>query len=222
MALSGSIDYSLTARELITYALKKIRVVAAGETPSAEDMQDSLEDLNLMLKGLQLRSPNLWRQTVGTVTLVAATASYTLSPRPFRVTEARYRDANGRDLPMEEWTRQEYYDMPVKTNSGIPTAYYVDHQRSTATMYIWSVPSSVTTETIQYTYQRVFQDLDSVDNDIDIPQEHMDTIGYALADRLMETFGVDDPRITRRAAYLMAIADSADREGIVRFEPGRR
>lgn len=219
MATSGSIDYSLTARGLCTYALKKIRVVAAGETPSAEDMADALEELNVMLKGWQLSGPNLWRQTFGSVALVAATSTYTLSPKPFRVIECRYRNTSGIDLPMMELNRQDYVDLPQKTSTGTPTQFYVDYQRAATTLYVWPVPSFVTTETVQYTYQRAFEDLDSLNNDIDIPSEYLDVIGYALADRLQETFGKEVRGVTQRAAFLMAMASSADREGTVRFAP---
>jgi hypothetical protein len=202
--------------------LKKIRVLTHGEDLSAEDAQTALEELNLMLKGLQLEAPSLWRQTDGAVTLVAETASYVLTPRPFRVVEARYRSADGIDLPLCPFVRQEYIDMPLKSSAGVPTSYYVDYQRAAATMYLWPVPSVVTTETIRYTSQRVFEDLDSLNDDIDIPQEYLETVGYQLAARLTDTYGKDEPRVVQRAEYLLAIASQADREDYVQFIPERR
>lgn len=219
MATSGSIDYNLNARQLCTYALKKIRIIGQGETPSAEDMADALEELNVMLKGWQLSGPNLWRQTFGSVTMVAGTASYVLSPRPYRIIECRYRNTSGTDLPMTEMVRQDYVDIPQKTSTGTPTQFYVDQQRASVSLYVWPVPASATTETVQYTYQRVFEDLDALTNDIDIPQEYEDVVGYALADRLQETFGKEIKGVSQRAAYLMAMASAADRETSVRFEP---
>lgn len=220
MATSGSIDYSLNARQVCTYALRKIRVLTAGEDASAEDMETALEDLNVMLNGWQNSGPNLWRQTFGSITLVAATSSYVLSPKPFRVHEARYRNASGSDIPMLGLNRQDYVSIPLKTSSGIPTQFYVDYQRAAATMYVWPVPSSVTSETIQYSFSRAFEDIDAQTNDIDIPAEHLDLVGYALADRLQETYGKEVKGVTQRAMYLMAMASDADREETVRFEPG--
>lgn len=222
MATSGSTDYTMTARQLVTFALRKCRIVATFASPSAEEMASGIEDLNLMLKGWQMSGPNLWRQTEGSVTLVADTASYALSPRPYRVIDARYRDTAGRDLPMEMLTRQEYYDMLLKTTQGIPTQWYFDPQRDAGTLYVWPVLSAATTETIRFTYQRRFEDIDSPDDNIDIAQEYLDVVGYALADRLCDTFGVDDPKIGKRAAYLMAQAASADREDVYRFVPDLR
>lgn len=222
MATSGTITYSLTARGVVTHALRRIRVTPVFDDPSAEDMAMGIAELNLMLKGWQLTGPHLWRQTEGSVTLLANTASYVLSPRPHRISECRYRDANSRDLPMEELTRVEYFEMPLKTTAGIPTQYYMDPQRSSATLYIWPVLSAVTTETIKYTYSRVFEDVASADEDLDIPQEWLDVVSLALADRLQGFYGKSDDRLTARAQASVATAKAMDREDHVRFVPDMR
>ena len=222
MPTSGSIDFSMTTREVCTYALEELRIVAAGETPTADDMAAVRRRLNLMLKSWQITGPNLWRQTDGAATLVASTASYTLSPKPHRVIEARYRDTSGRDLPMFEMTRQEYADLPMKTSTGIPTSYYVDYQRAAVTLTVWPVPVSATTETIRYTYQRAFEDADTLENDLDIPHEYLETVGTSLAVRCLRLFGKSDDQLRVREAQLLAEVSQSDREPFVRFIPERR
>jgi len=222
MSTSASVNYSLNARELATWALKKTRILQEAETASADMMSDAFDDLNLMLKGWMRDGPNLWRQTFGSATLVTSTASYTLSPRPHRVIEARYRSTSGRDVPMTLLTRQEYVDLPLKTSTGIPTQYYVDYQRAAVTLYVWPVPASATTETVQYTYQRYPEDIDTGSNDLDIPPEWFETVGYNLADRLLESYGLKDDRISARAMMLLAAAKDDDREDVVRFVADRR
>ena len=223
MATSGSIDYKLTARGLVTQALRKIGVMPVyQQSANADDMAQGVAELNMMLKGWQLHGPNLWRQTEGSLALTATTASYTLSPRPHRVIECRYRDANGRDLPMEELTREEYFEMPLKTATGIPTQFYFDPQVSSGKLYIWPVMAAVTSETIKYTYSRVFEDIDDVDDDIDVPQELTEVVMYGLADRLQNTYGLTNDRITLMAQTLFRQAESMDREPVIRFRPERR
>ncbi len=222
MATSGSIDYSLTARGLVTQSLRKIGVCPVFDSPSPEDMSQGVAELNLMLKSWQLSGPNLWRQTEGSVTLVADTASYTLSPRPHRVLECRYRDANSRDLPMLELTREEYFEMPLKTVQGIPTQFYFDPQVASGKLYIWPVLASVTTETIKLTYQRVPEDIDDANNDIDVPQECLDLVMWNLADRLQVTYGKEIPGITQRALMMKREFQAMDREPYVRFVPDMR
>lgn len=222
MATSGSIDFGLNARAICTYALEELREIGAGETPSAIDMATVQRRLNLMLKTWQATGPNLWRQTNGSVALVAGTAAYALTPRPFRVVEARYRSAAGVDIPMFDLTRQEYLDMPLKSSAGVPTNYYVDYQRAGATLYVWPVPASVTTETISYTYQRAVEDIDSLDDDLDIPQEYLELVGTSLAVRCLPTFDKEDDSLRTREAMLMADFFDTDREAVVRFVPDRR
>jgi len=223
MSTSGSIDFNMTAEALSTWALRRIGVVAAIDDVPAEIMRDARTDLNLMLKSWAATGPNLWRQTFGSVALSAAVASYTLSPKPFRVVEARYRNASNVDIPMLPLTRQEYVDMPYKITNGVPTQYYVDYQRTAATLYVWPRPASVTIETIQYTYQRAFDDVDAGANDLDIPQEWFETIGYNHAARLLGRFPNDDVAkyVVPMAAELLATARDSDREEFVRFEPER-
>lgn len=222
MATSGSIDFSLTAREVIIHALRLIRVQDAVSDASGADASNAMQTLNLMLKGWQHNGPDIFRITNGSVTLVSATSSYALSPQPYRVIEARYRDASGRDLPMIELGRLDYQELPLKSAAGIPTQFYVDVQRTATTLYTWPVLATATTETIKYTYQRRFEDVDALDNEIDVPQEHLEMVSYSLADRLMDFYGMDNGRITQRAMMLYQKAIDAEREPFVQFVPMMR
>lgn len=225
MATSSSIDFNMTARDVITFALRKINIVAETEEPSADQAARVMTELNVMLKGWQ-KYENLWRLTEGSITLVADDADYALSPVPHRVVSARYRDASSRDLPMAVLTRDEYYDLPLKTSSGTPTQYYVDYQRAVVTFYTWPVISSVTTETIKYTFQRKFEDVDDLGNDIDIKQEHFEVVGYNLAKRIGIDYGVvGSPKYIAASGMADQFLHEAlddDREDFIQLVPGRR
>jgi len=222
MATSGSIDFSLNARDVCTYALQELRVIGSGETPSDDDIDDVKRRLNLMLKSWQVETPNIWRRTTGTVTLVAGTASYVLTPRPFRVTRANYKSASNVEIPMFDLTEDEYLDLPLKTSRGTPTNYFVDYQRAASTMYVWPVPSSVTTEVITYRYQRAFEDVDTLDDDLDIPAEYLETVGENLAVRCFSLFGKKDDELKQRAFSRLVALNNADREQVIRFVPEAR
>lgn len=220
MTTSGSSDFSLTAREAITFALKKLRVVDASQTAGAIEAATAQAELNLMLKGWQ-KYQNLWRLTEGTVTLVANTVSYVLSPVPHRVLSVRYLASNS--VPMEELSRSEYYDLPNTTSTGFPHSFYVDYQRAAATLKIWQPMATVTTETLTYTYQRKFEDIDSLDNDIDVKQEWLEVVGYNLAKRLAPNFGRSKgewfSEVKEEAARLLQDMLDDDREDEVRMQP---
>lgn len=225
MPLSASIDFDLTARGVITAALRKLRVIGEGETPSAQEASDGQQALNLLLKGWQ-KYENLWRLTEGSVTLVADTYSYALTPVPHRVISARYRDANSRDLPLILMTREDYYDLPLKSTTGIPTQYYVDYQRSAATLLLWQAQASVTTETIRYAYQKKFDDIDTLDDDVEVRSEWLNAVVYNLAEELGPEYGmVGTPnfaKIEQQARLHREQLLDDDREDEIRFVPGYR
>ena len=226
MATSGSTDFSLNARQIITYALGKLAVIDPISGPSAEDIETGKENLNVMLKSWQADVPSLWRETEGSTALVAATASYSITAA-YKISSVRYRNASGYDLEMQELTRDEYYSLPNKSAAGAPHSYYVDRQRAGITIYIYGVPASVTTETIKYTYQRRFEDIDSLTDDLDLPAERLALVGYWLALFMAPEFGagVDARRLSSiesMAMMLMQQAKADGRESVYRFEPVRR
>jgi len=60
MAVSGSIDFTVTRDDLIQEALEEIGVVDIGETPSAAQLTSCSRSLNLMLKEWQADGVNLF------------------------------------------------------------------------------------------------------------------------------------------------------------------
>ncbi len=226
MATSGSIDYTLTARDVITYALRKTGVLALTKTPDADEAQNALTELEVMLKEWGLSGPFLFTKREASQTLTSNNPSYSLSTtRPLRILEARYRDANtpARDLPMEPLTREEYFELPLKSANGLPTTYYFDPQAATSTLYVWPVLLVATTEAIVYTYQRRIEDIDDLDNNIDIPQEWLSTVGYNLAARICDDYGVADgvaERILARAESLAKMAKDYERDDRIVMHPG--
>jgi hypothetical protein len=173
-----------------------------------------------------MTGPHLWTKTEGSITMTSATQSYNLvsTLNPVRVLSMRYRDTSSRDLPMEELSRDEYFDLPLKTSAGIPTQYFFDPQRGAPTLYVWPVKATITTETLRVTYQRRIEDIDSLDNDIDIPQEWFETLRYCLADRLLDEYGQSDgvaQRIMARAAQLRLQAEDFERDTFVQFGVGQ-
>lgn len=219
MATSGSVDYSITSRQVIKHALLILRVLASGEDPSGDEADDALTALNLMLKTWGATG-RLWLKTEGSTALVLAQAGYSLSTAR-RILSVRRRTSSI-DTPLNELSRDEYYDLPTKSGIGTPVSWYFDPQRSSRTLYVWPTPSVTVAAntTLQYTYQRVIEDVDALDNDIDVPQEWLEALAYNLADRLMLQFGVDDVRITRRAEILLAemTADSQETASVY-FQP---
>lgn len=226
MATSGSSDFTINAREVIEAALRKMAVLGVAQTLDADEADAARIELNTMIKGWQRSGPHLWRISRGSVTLTNATASYDLAAglNPLRVLSVRYRDTAGRDLPLRRLTGDDYDDLPLKTSSGTPTQFYFDPQRGVPTLYLWPVKATITTETARLTYQRRIEDIDDLSNDMDIAQEHFDVLVYALAERLLDDYGVEGEtakRIIARSQMLLQEAADFEREAMVRFEMER-
>jgi hypothetical protein len=225
MATSGTTAYTQTARQALTTALELVQSCMIGQTPNALNAETARTHANLMLKTWGI-DPRLWIMTEGSVPLVAGTASYVLTAAR-RVTSVRRRTSNI-DTPLIEMSRSEYYDYPSKSASGMPFQYYFDPQRSIRTLYVINVPgtSEAASTTLQYTYQRVIEDVATLDENLDIPQEWQETFDYCLAARLLVPFTrfVSDPatsaKIEERAGTLFAqlTADSQESASVF-FSP---
>lgn len=227
MATSGATDYALTSRGVITTALELCGALQVGETASSEDADLALKHLNLMLKTWGT-DPKLFIEVEGSVTLLAATASYAGSPVSLarRIVGARRR-TSGIDTPLMPLSRQEYLDTPNKTGAGMPVSFYFDPQRSTRTLHIWPVPTTAiaASTTVRIDYHRVIENSDSLDNDPDVPQEWLEAISYSLAARLSMIPGYSADAQVRaeisaraQALYAQLSADS-DESASVFFSP---
>ena len=212
MATSSSIDFNVTARDLISFALLKLGVIGPEDDPSAAQLTRGVRELNLLLKSW-MKYASLWRMTEGSFTSTegAATTSYSLSPAPLHVTQLRYSKTTATESELLWIPRGEYFSLANKSLTGTPQKYYVDYQRTSATMYIHPVNSSTGGgELFDYTYIRKFEDIDTPNNDVDIRQEWFDVVGWNLAARLASDYGKNGQEISARASALLNEALGVD------------
>lgn len=85
MTTSGSVDFSISRDEIIRGALRKNGVISRGQTPSAEDISEGSEALNLIVKQWQSNSdfaPGLkvWSRKRGTIFPALNEREYSLGP----------------------------------------------------------------------------------------------------------------------------------------------
>ena len=119
MALSGTIDFTLTSRQIIKRAMQVIRVIPLGDDPTSAESDDAIQALNLLLKTWG-SNRHLWLYGEGTQALTASTQSYALTG-VYRVISVRSR-TNSIDLPLEQLSREDYSHLPNKTSQGTPVS----------------------------------------------------------------------------------------------------
>ena len=198
MATTGTYTYNITAAGMITEALKILGVAEEGVSATQSQITEALPAFEMYIKSLGKYGLNLWTIQTESIALTASDYTYVPTNKFLKITDLVYRDSSGEDTRMEPLTRQDYWDLPNKTDtSTLPTQFYYDPQRtqSTSTIYIWPAPDSTGAGgTLEVTGQLLFQDVDTAgdgSSNIDVPQEWLETITYGLAVRLAPHFGLD-------------------------------
>ena len=142
--------------------------------------------------------------------------------RPEIINSLRIRTSTGTDTPTTALARDSYFNIPVKTNSARPNQWYYDKQLSFGTIYLWPTPNSVS-DTVNFTFQKMFLDIDSAATDPDFPIEWIDPIVLNLALRLARIKGKDKEfreQLRRDAEQALADVQGYDREpASIYFQP---
>lgn len=220
MSVSGTSSFSMTALQMIDKAFYRLGKGSEGEAISARMYTDGLQTLNLILKSKIGTEDHLALRTEGSLTLVLNQNSYPLTTLfPLRMRSVRRKNTSGYEVPMNELSREEYFDLPNKTASpSTPVSWYFDPQSLTPTLYVWPAPDStaVSQYTLPYTYLRRINDMVNSTDSLDMPQEWLDPIIWMLADDLEPEYPVNDPRLAmkigNKAAQGKMILDSFDDE----------
>lgn len=223
MALSGDISGTLVARDIARMAILLIGGPLDNGEVTTEDGLTITTMLNYMLKSWQAQGCNLWRLSDETVTFPANTKTVQLDPRVLDVMEARF--VGGvtyqRELARYEWG--DYRALPNKDAQGNPTSYTLNKQRTFIEMTLWPVGTDITV--INYSGARVIQDVNDLNDEVDVPQEWVETVYTCLAERLIPIFNIDTlsagvaQRVTQRAQVLYAQMLDFDRPASTFLKP---
>lgn len=91
MARSGSYNYTRTAGDIINDALRKLGVLATGDSADADQSADALVDLNLLVKSWPAKGIDLWRYEEMTVFVDTTSQSYDLGATGDKASFAAYK-----------------------------------------------------------------------------------------------------------------------------------
>ena len=212
MAVSSSTDFSVTGTDIVTRARSLLGIQSAEEPLQDHELVEGLFWLNAMLKAWEADGVMVWTYTEGTFALVASTASYVIGAGgsfttvPLDILQMRI-TRNSTDMEMTRMSREDYYNLPNKTNTGYPTMWMYDRQRDNGTLYVWPAPDT-TAGTLKFTYRRRIMDMDAGTDNFDIPQEWYLAVVYGLANQLLPVYGrsgtarANDIKQTFSGAYL--------------------
>jgi hypothetical protein len=216
MTTSGVTTWELTARDLVTAALRDGRIIASGEDPTADELADCILRFNGMLKTMSTKGA-LFRDAQTTATITAGNPSVTLPVGIRDVSGARHVISATNERPLFPWTRAQYLMLPNKAAVGNPTIYYLSREIGAPVLSVWPVPSS--NITLKLDYSRVAETVTDATQTVDLPSEWQQMIYKNLAVECADLFGAQlSPRYMAQAESLYQQFLDSDRPDFYTFE----
>lgn len=173
-----------TARDIIEAALRKIHVLGKGSSLDDDEAQDALETLNAMMATWSAQGDLIFTESRETFNLTNA-ASYTIgSGGDFNTTRPLYFryvyvSDGSTDYPVKEIDSQQYASITQKNIGNIPQVYYYDAGFPLGTIFLYPVPSSVSTITL-YSFKPLTS-FSGLTTTFSMPEEYKAALIYNLA-----------------------------------------
>lgn len=222
MTTSGITTYSVSRNDIIKAALRALKVLATGEDPTTDMITEANQALNMLIKSWQAKDVGLWLNQLVTVTLFVGTQSYKFGPlggtgnttRPLDFIELRLRDSSGSDTPVELVSREEYFNLNLKSSQGNPSMAYYDPQMANGVLYIWPTADDAT-KTLVGTAKYPVQIFNNLNDTPDFPEEWFRALKFNLAKDLIPEYDVPDNhamKVVMLAQEALTDASDFDRE----------
>lgn len=212
-----------TRDQLITDALEKIGALGLNETPTANQITRGASALTSLFNTFHTFGMPLWKLhrysfsfglfTNGYATM-GTSGTLVTSSMPLKLIGAdRYDSTSQVTVPLNVYTRNEYFDIPAPVNA-VPTQIYFVPKKTYAEVYLWPYPDSYwqTNGSLLIDVQESTDVITSGTDLPDAPDEWEEAIIYGLADRLAPNYGVP---VQERAALTSAFKERLDE--VLRF-----
>jgi hypothetical protein len=200
-----------TARQIITASLRKLGVIASGETPSADELQDGLSALQGLLDSWSTNDLLSYTDTEETFTLTAGKQDYTIgyggdfnTARPLDILGAAVLGTSGIELHLNQLKPDQWRGIPLKSiQSELPTDCFFETSWPLATLQVYPVPSGG--KQIVIYSRKPFASVANVNTSIDLPHGYEDAVVYNLAIEIADEYGAQvSPLLMKRAEDALA------------------
>jgi hypothetical protein len=187
-----------TGATLVRDALKLLGVLAAGESASAEDQEDGIRGLELLLGTWANERLNIHGTRRATYTLTPSLSPHTIgvggtlnTTRPLRIDAARIIRVGQTvetaiDVIADDGQYQAIADKAL--TAEVPQRVWVEQTFPTAKLWLWPVPTTAAT-LVLYTWSRITA-IAAVD-DVSLPDGYENALVHALALQVAPMFGVE-------------------------------
>ena len=114
--------------------------------------------------------------------------------RPVRITDAQYADTiDQSEVPVNRWSRSEYFNQPDKDSSGTVNQFYYSPQLTSGELFVWQVASSVN-NVLRITYTQPAFVYSETTDIINYPSEFFLPLKWAIAAEIGPQYGLADNR----------------------------
>jgi hypothetical protein len=193
MATSGTTTFEsgFSIADIVEEAYERIGIQGV----SGYQLKGARRSLNILFQEWANRGLHYWEVGNNSITLVNGQSVYTM----FRSTadgtsdataiygvddvlEAVYRNSSSVDFPLTKINRSAYQGLSSKTDTGVPTQYFVQRFIDKITITLYLTPGSTEAgNTINYYYVKRIQDAGDYTNDADVPYRFVPCMIAGLA-----------------------------------------
>lgn len=110
-----------------------------------------------------------------------------------RILDVRRRESDDYEIPINFESREDYFNLPNKSQTGLPIQAYYSRQEPEGIMYLWPSPISSST-VINFTYERETNIVTDDADTFDLPSYWLEALTYGIARRCMLKFATSPER----------------------------
>ena len=211
MATSGTTTFESTFSidDIITEAYERL----GRFDYSGNDLKSARRSLNIMFQEWGNRGLHYWQVKNNSITLVNGKSEYTMFRSPTDgtsdatavygvddVLEAVYRNSSSVDFPLTKINRSAYQGLSNKTQTGVPTQYYVQRFIDKVTITLYLTPgSSEAGNFLNFYFVSRIQDAGNYTNEADVPYRFVPCMVSGLAYYLSQKI---NPQLTQNMKLL--------------------
>ena len=187
-----------TASTLISASLRKLGVLAAGETLQGNDAVDGLSALNNMLESWRLEGLMSHTSTFNSISWASAVASKTIgtggdvvTTRPVDILSAVW-EVNNVNYPVDLINGSDWIELDPDDLTGTPECLYFDAAYPLGVLKVWPIPDNAGTLKIQSPYPFATY---AIGDTISLPPGVERAIIYNLAIELASEYEKEPPQV---------------------------
>ena len=180
MTTSGTSVFNLDLSEIVEEAFER----CGSELRSGYDLKTARRSLNLLFNAWANQGVNMWTIDVGTIPLVAGTATYDLPAGTVDLLEHVIRTGTGvqqSDLSITRISVSTYATLPNKNQQGRPIQLLVNRTVATPSVTLYPTPDASGPYTLAFWRLRRMQDAGNGINTMDVPFRFVPAMVSGLA-----------------------------------------